>query len=97
MFVRLEAAKAVLLDKETRLKYDQWRSGGFQRVISFKEWLAIQSKVHSVSVGLHINYYYSALLCWWVVHLGPPSVVATKRCSLYLTYPPPPSVYPLYT
>ncbi len=56
MFVRLEAAKAVLLDKETRSKYDQWRSGGFQRVISFKEWLAIQSKVHSVSVGLHIKF-----------------------------------------
>lgn len=54
MFVRLEAAKVVLLDKEKRSKYDQWRSGGFKRVISFKDWLAIQSKVHSVSAGHHI-------------------------------------------
>ena len=51
-FMRLEAAKGVLLDKDQRDKYDQWRSGGFKYVVSFNDWLAMQSRVHSVSLWL---------------------------------------------
>ena len=51
--MRLEAAKGVLLDKDQRDKYDQWRSGGFKHVVSFNDWLAMQSRVHSVSCGCH--------------------------------------------
>lgn len=47
-FVQIERAKEVLLDKEMRKKYDEWRRGGFKRVISFQRWLDIQPQVHQV-------------------------------------------------
>ncbi len=47
--MRLEAARVVLLDSEQRAQYDQWRSGGFKHVVSFKDWQGMQSRIHSVS------------------------------------------------
>ena len=32
-----------------RTKYDEWRGGGFKSFLSFDEWLALQSRVHTVS------------------------------------------------
>ncbi len=49
IFVRLEAARAVLLDSEQRAQYDQWRSGGFKHVVSFSDWQGMQARIHSVS------------------------------------------------
>lgn len=48
-FIQIERARKVLVDKDMRQKYDQWRSGGFKMVVSFDEWLAIQPRVHTVS------------------------------------------------
>ena len=50
-FVKLDRAKEVLVDKEKRSKYDQWRNGGFSSWISFDNWMAIQSRVHTVSTS----------------------------------------------
>jgi hypothetical protein len=47
-FVQIERAKEVLLDKDMRKKYDEWRRGGFKKVISFQRWLDIQPHVHQV-------------------------------------------------
>ena len=47
-FVQIERAKEVLLDKEMRRKYDEWRRGGFKRVISFRRWMDMQPQVHQV-------------------------------------------------
>ena len=52
-FVQIERAKEVLLDKEMRKKYDEWRRGGFKRVISFQQWLDIQPQVHQVHNNVH--------------------------------------------
>lgn len=48
-FIILKRAKEVLLDKEMRKKYDEWRKSGFGAWISFDHWLSIQSRVHTVS------------------------------------------------
>ena len=47
-FVQIEQAKAVLLDKDMREKYDMWRRGGFRVVVSFRRWLDMQPQVHQV-------------------------------------------------
>lgn len=47
-FVRIERAKAVLLDKDMREKYDTWRRGGFKMVVSFRKWLDMQPQLHQV-------------------------------------------------
>lgn len=61
-FVQIERAKEVLLDKEMRKKYDEWRIGGFKRVVSFRRWLDMQPQVHQVHIPVIIiigvlNYY----------------------------------------
>ncbi len=48
MFMKLEKAREVLLDKEKRSKYDQWQSGGFKSIISFEKWLEMHNRVHTV-------------------------------------------------
>ena len=48
MFVKLERAREVLLDREKRSKYDQWRSGGFKNIIGFEKWLEMHNRVHTV-------------------------------------------------
>ena len=53
MFVKLEKAREVLLDKEKRSKYDQWRSGGFKSIVSFEKWLEMNNRVHTVSKHFH--------------------------------------------
>ena len=45
-FLRLKQARDVLLDAETRQKYDQWRTS-FRRWISFDDWLKMQSRIHA--------------------------------------------------
>ena len=50
MFAKLEKAKQILLDKEKRSKYDQWRTGGFKHIIAFEKWLDMQGRVHTVSL-----------------------------------------------
>lgn len=49
IFIKLERARAVLLDKDKRAKYDHWRTGGFRNVISFEKWLEMQNAIHTVS------------------------------------------------
>ena len=49
VFIKLEKAREILLDKEKRSKYDLWRTGGFKNVISFEKWFEMQGRVHSVS------------------------------------------------
>ena len=49
MFVKLEKAREVLLDKDKRSKYDFWRLGGFKNVMSFEKWFDMQNRMHSVS------------------------------------------------
>lgn len=49
MFIKLDKARKVLLDREKRAKYDVWRSGGFKSVISFEKWFEMQGRAHSVS------------------------------------------------
>ena len=48
--MKLEKAREVLLDKEKRSKYDQWRLGGFKNIVSFERWLEMQNRVHTVNV-----------------------------------------------
>lgn len=55
VFVKLEKARGILLDKEKRSKYDFWRLGGFKNVISFEKWFDMQNRMHSVSMKIAIN------------------------------------------
>ena len=52
IFMKLEKARQVLLDKEKRSKYDHWRAGGFRNVIGFEEWMKMQNSVHTVSTPI---------------------------------------------
>ena len=45
-FVLLKRARDVLLDRETRRQYDQWRRG-FRDWISFRDWQKMQGRVHT--------------------------------------------------
>lgn len=45
MFMKIERAKEVLLNKEKRAKYDLWRTGGFKNVMSFEKWYEMQGQV----------------------------------------------------
>ena len=45
----LERARTVLLDRDTRAKYDQWREGGLHKWMGFDDGLSVQSRVHTVS------------------------------------------------
>ena len=45
-FILLKKARDVLLDKETRRQYDQWRTG-FRNWISFHDWQKMQGRVHT--------------------------------------------------
>ena len=56
MFMKLERAREVLLDKAKRSKYDQWRSGGFKNIISFEKWLEMQNRVHTVRNAISAHY-----------------------------------------
>jgi len=48
-FKKLEQARDVLVDRQKRALYDQWRSGGFASLgITFKQWMK-QPAFHSVS------------------------------------------------
>ena len=49
IFLKLERARTVLLDKDKRAKYDHWRTGGFRHVVTFEKWMNMQSAVHTVS------------------------------------------------
>lgn len=45
-FVLLKRARDVLLDRETRRQYDQWRTS-FRHWISFQDWQKMQGRVHT--------------------------------------------------
>ena len=47
MFRRLKRAHEILADAEMRSKYDHWREVGIN--VSFKQWLALEARVHPVS------------------------------------------------
>ena len=51
LFIKMKRAKEVLLDENMRAKYDEWRGTGFKDWLSFDEWLALQSRVHTVSTA----------------------------------------------
>ena len=51
LFTRIKRAKEVLLDENMRTKYDEWRGGVFKSYWSFDDWLALQSRVHTVSTS----------------------------------------------
>ena len=52
MFMKIERAKEVLLNKEKRAKYDLWRTGGFKNVMSFEKWYETQHQVFYVSQSM---------------------------------------------
>lgn len=49
LFIKLDRARQILMDKEKRSKYDLWRTGGFKNVLSFEKWFEMQNRVHAVS------------------------------------------------
>ena len=48
--MQIEKAKEILLDGEKRKMYDQWRSGDFNTVMSFEQWMDMQARVHMVRI-----------------------------------------------